>query len=126
MRAFVMVLVWLVVALAPSFAHAQDAEALRREIEQLRRQQEQYQKSIESLSQRLQRLESQPPPTSAQPSAPAPPLAQAPSNPSSQMTPLSPMDLARPRQPFGLYQQRGAGQLLFDMGVTGDFIGNLT
>src|SRR3989475_1201459 len=126
MRAFVMVLVWLVVALAPSFAHAQDAEALRREIEQLRRQQEEYQKSIESLSQRLQRLESQPPPTSAQPSAPAPPLAQAPSNPSSQMTPLSPMDLARPRQPFGLYQQRGAGQLLFDMGVTGDFIGNLT
>src|SRR5205085_1927131 len=75
MRAFVMVLVWLVVALAPSFAHAQDAEALRREIEQLRRQQEQYQKSIESLSQRLQRLESQPPPTSAQPSAPAPPRA---------------------------------------------------
>ena len=36
------------------------------------------------------------------------------------------MDLARPRQPFALYERRGAGQLLFDMGVTGDFIGNLT
>jgi hypothetical protein len=36
------------------------------------------------------------------------------------------MDLARPRQPFALYERRGAGQLLFDMGVTGDFIGNIT
>jgi hypothetical protein len=32
----------------------------------------------------------------------------------------------RPREPFSLYGQRGAGQLLFDMGVAGDFIGNLT
>ena len=39
---------------------------------------------------------------------------------------LSALDLARPRQPFALYQQRGAGQLLFDMGVTGDFVGSLT
>ena len=36
------------------------------------------------------------------------------------------MDLARPREPFALYKQRGPGQLLFDMGVAGDFIGNLT
>src|SRR5437870_5014483 len=35
-------------------------------------------------------------------------------------------ELARPRQPFSLYAQRGAGQLLFDIGVTGDFVGNLT
>ena len=126
MRAFVMVLVGVVVALMPALAHAQEAEALRREIEQLRRQQEQYQKAIEALSQRLQRLESQPAPTTAQPSAPGGSLAQTPSNPSSQMTPLSPVDLARPRQPFGLYQQRGAGQLLFDIGIAGDFVGNLT
>ena len=39
---------------------------------------------------------------------------------------LSPLDLLRPREPFSLYQQRGAGQLLFDMGVVGDFIGNVT
>jgi hypothetical protein len=38
----------------------------------------------------------------------------------------SPLDLIRPRQPFALYERRGPGQLLFDMGVTGDFIGNLT
>ena len=36
------------------------------------------------------------------------------------------MDLARPRQPFALYERRGSGQLLFDMGIAGDFIGNLT
>src|SRR5438309_476953 len=36
------------------------------------------------------------------------------------------MDLARPRQPFSLYQQRGSGQLLFDIGVAGDFVGNIT
>jgi hypothetical protein len=31
----------------------------------------------------------------------------------------------RPRQPFGLYGQRGSGQLLFDFGIAGDFVGNL-
>ena len=39
---------------------------------------------------------------------------------------VTPMDLARPREPFALYGQRGRGQLLFDMGVAGDFVGNLT
>jgi hypothetical protein len=34
--------------------------------------------------------------------------------------------LARPRQPFALYGQRGAGQLLLDFGVSADFTGNLT
>jgi hypothetical protein len=36
------------------------------------------------------------------------------------------IDLARPREPFALYGQRGSGQLLFDMGVVGDFVGNIT
>ena len=36
------------------------------------------------------------------------------------------MDLARPRQPFALSERRGPGQFLFDMGVAGDFIGDLT
>src|SRR5207247_9774586 len=116
----------LAVTLTPAVVGAQDTEALRRELEQLRRQQQEYQKGIEALSQRLQKLESQPAPTTAQPPPPGTPLAQSPSNPTSQMTPLTPMDIARPRQPFGLYQQRGAGQLLFDMGITGDFVGNLT
>ena len=118
--------VWAVVMLAPAVARAQDAEALRRELDALKKQQEQYQKAIEALSQRLQKLEAQPAPATAQPSAPGAPIAQAPSAPSGQMTPLSPIDLARPRQPFALYQQRGSGQLLFDMGVAGDFVGNLT
>ena len=34
--------------------------------------------------------------------------------------------MARPRQPFGLYTQRGSGQLLFDIGVSGDFVGSFT
>src|SRR6185436_14028352 len=127
MLRLMLAVVWALVMLAPAVARAQDAEALRRELDALKKQQEQYQKAIEALSQRLQKLEAQPAPATAQPAAPAPPVAQAPPGVSSgQMTPLSPIDIARPRQPFALYQQRGAGQLLFDIGVTGDFVGNLT
>ena len=127
MHALIIVVVCLVLALVPAPVQAQDAEALRRELEQLKRQQEEYQKAIEALSERLKRLESQPAPVAAPPVSPSPPpVAQAPGTPSSQTTPLSPMDVLRPRQPFSLYQQRGAGQLLFDFGVTGDFVGNLT
>ena len=125
------------VALAGAFAAepaaAQDAEALRRELEQMRKQfdsmKESYEKAINNLSERLQKLESAPPPT-------PPPVTVAPSPPAvaSQAPPATPgpsgtpslMDLARPREPFSLYERRGAGQLLFDMGITGDFIGNLT
>jgi hypothetical protein len=38
----------------------------------------------------------------------------------------SPLDLITPRQPFALYERRGPGQLLFDMGMVSDFVGNLT
>ncbi len=125
MRAFLVAAVWLALGLAPALAQAQDADALRRELEQLRRQQEQYQKAIEALSERLKRLETQsaPPAAAAAPPAPAPAAAATVVGP---VTPPSALDLARPRQPFALYQQRGAGQLLFDMGVTGDFVGSLT
>jgi hypothetical protein len=41
-------------------------------------------------------------------------------------TPPSLIDLARPRQPFGLYGERRQGQFLLDVGVVGDFIGNIT
>ncbi len=46
--------------------------------------------------------------------------AQAPAGPPS-LT-----QLAQPRAPFGLPERLGGGQLLFDIGVAGDFVGNLT
>jgi hypothetical protein len=123
MRRSIIVALWLMLANSPAVAEAQDAEALRKELEQLKRQQEQYQKAIEALSERLKRLESQPTPVAAPPVAPAPGVvaqtAPAPTAPSL-------IDLARPREPFALYGQRGSGQLLFDMGVAGDFVGNIT
>src|SRR5213593_667085 len=108
MRVQVPLFTLMCVALTCAPAPAQEAEALRKEIEQL-------QKQLKALGDRLQRLEAQPPPP-AQAPQPAPPPYPG----------ISPIDLARPRQPFALYQQRGAGQLLFDLGVTGDFVGNLT
>ena len=112
---------------------AQDAEALRKELEQMRKQfesmKEGYEKSINSLSERLQKLEQAP--------APARRRARAGRARGGQAAPARPaaaclrghavaLDLARPRQPFALYERRGPGQLLFDMGVAGDFVGNLT
>jgi len=112
--AFVVALACFVGFLAPP-AIAQDAEALKKEIEQLRKQ-------LESVTERLRRLEAQPAPVTPPPApSPAGPPAMAPPPPG-----MSLAELARPRQPFSLYAQRGAGQLLFDIGVTGDFVGNLT
>ena len=139
MRAFVVLALVIGVLVQASPARAQDAEALRREMEQMRKQfeaaQEQYKKALDSMAERLERMESRPQPAAApppvtqpvttQPTPAAPPAmgltAQRPpgSDP-------SPLDLIRPRQPFALYERRGPGQLLFDMGVTGDFVGNLT
>jgi hypothetical protein len=89
-------------------AATQDAEALRKELEQMRRQlsdvQQQYQKAIDAMTERLRRLE-------VRPEAVATPSA---------------MDLLRPRAPFALYGQRAPGQLLFDIGVAGDFVANFT
>src|SRR5437762_4134864 len=120
MRSLGIVISALLLAVTAAPAGAQDAAAMRREIEQLRQQ-------LQGLTERLQRLETQPQPQMAPPPPAQPaPLAQSPANPQTQMSPLSPTDLLRPRQPFALYQQRGSGQLLFDMGVTGDFIGSIT
>ena len=124
MRGFVIAAVWLASVLVPGLAAAQDADALRRELDQLRRQQEQYQKAIEALSERLKRLESQSAPSAVAPAPPPGAVAQP--APGATTAPPSLIDLARPRQPFALYGQRGAGQLLFDMGVAGDFVGNIT
>jgi hypothetical protein len=112
-------------------AGAQDAESLRRELGELRRQldqmKDQYEKSIDTLTRRLQQIEAAPPaPTpTATPPPPGAPPATALQTPTAPSTPgLG--DLARRREPFGLYQQRGPGQFLFDIGIAGDFVGNLT
>src|SRR5262249_42545720 len=100
-----------------------------------------YEKAIDDLSERLKKLESAPatspaapaPAPAASPPAPAPsvasPPAATPSAVSEAPPPAGPPSLralARPRQPFGLYERRGAGQLLFDIGVAGDFVGDIT
>ena len=120
MRSLGIVISALLVAVTAAPAGAQDAAAMRREIEQLRQQ-------LQGLTERLQRLETQPAPQMAAPPPAQPgPLAQSPANPQTQMSPPSATELLRPRQPFGLYQQRGSGQLLFDMGIAGDFVGSFT
>ena len=118
MRALTLMFITMCTAMVPAIAAAQDAAELRRQIEQLQRQ-------LQSVTDRLQRLEAQPqpPPGTPAPAAPAPAPGAAAPPPSST---LSAVDLARPRQPFSLYQQRGAGQLLFDIGIAGDFVGNIT
>jgi hypothetical protein len=121
------------VLMSPAPAAAQDVEALRQELQQMRKQfetmREGYEKAIDRLGERIQQLETRRQPASAAPApAPAPSgVAQAPASPpAAPAIAVTPLDLARPRQPFGLYSTRGPGQLLFDMGIAGDFIGNLT
>jgi hypothetical protein len=133
MRRWIVLTIIAAAVLAPAGASAQDAEAMRKELEQMRKQfesmKDSYEKSINSLSERLQKIEQAPPPAAVAPAPAAPAVGQvAPSaapDPASGGMP-SILDLARPRQPFALYERRGAGQLLFDMGIAGDFIGNLT
>src|SRR5262249_58016133 len=66
MRRWIGVSLLAAAPLLPQPAAAQDAEALRRELEQMRKQfegmKESYEKAINSLSERLQKLESAPPP----------------------------------------------------------------
>jgi hypothetical protein len=119
----------LVLMIAPP-AFAQDAESLRKELEQMRKQlqetQQQYQKAIDTLSERLQRLEARPEAIPAPtPAAPTTTVMPSPPAPAPSSTP-SAMDMLGRREPFALYGARGAGQLLFDMGVAGDFVANFT
>jgi hypothetical protein len=104
----------------PTCAYAQDVEALKREIEQMRKQ-------LQTLTERLQAVESQRPAAVAAPPAPGPAAPAAPAAPAPPATGAPSLaDLARPREPFGLYERRGPGQLLFDIGIAGDLVGNLT
>ncbi len=133
MRTLFGIVLLIAAALVPLPALAQEADSLRRQLDEMRRQfeamKEQYQKSMDAMAERIQRLESQPPapaPLAVQPAPPSgPTYAQAPT-PGAPTGQPSLLDLARPREPFPLYERRGAGQLLFDMGIAGDFIGNLT
>jgi hypothetical protein len=137
MRALVGICLLAAGALVPGSAAAQDTEALRKELEQMRRQFETmkdgYEKAINQLSDRLKTLESRPAAPAAVPAAAAPgtavPAVASREQMLGQAQPgitINPTELARPREPFSLYERRGAGQLLFDMGVAGDFIANIT
>lgn len=113
---------------APAFA--QDAESLRRELEQMRKQlqevQQNYQKAIDAMAERLQRLEARPQVATTPPvAAPGAVALQATGTPPPPAPP-SAMDLLGRREPFALYGQRAPGQLLFDIGVAGDFVANFT
>jgi hypothetical protein len=131
-----------VLVCSPAFA--EDVESLKKELEQMRQQFETmkngYEKAINQLGDRIKALESRTSPATAAPPAagsgapPAAPAVAAPPPPSAPAQPVaqapaetpSLLELVKPREPFALYQRRGAGQLLFDIGVAGDFIGDLT
>src|SRR5438309_7740831 len=102
MRVTTLLVALLCLALTPAVAAAQDPASLRREIEQL-------QKQLQSVTERLQRLEAQPPAPAAPPPAGAPAQPPGPAAGAPPTAPPSAADLLRPRQPFALYQQRGSG-----------------
>jgi hypothetical protein len=137
MRALVGICLLAAGALVPGPVAAQETEALRKELEQMRRQfetmKEGYEKAINQLSDRLKTIESRPSAPTAVPAAAAPgtavPAVASRDQMLSQAQPgitISPAELARPREPFSLYERRGPGQLLFDIGVVSDFVGNFT
>ncbi|HWN13495.1 MAG TPA: hypothetical protein VNU02_06525, partial [Candidatus Dormibacteraeota bacterium] len=131
MRSLISICLLIGGALLPLPAEAQEVESLRKELEQMRKQfdtmKDGYEKAINRLGERIQQLENRPQPAAAPPAAAPPPAAVAQAAPpAAPAVTINPMDLARPREPFSLYGQRGPGQLLFDIGVAGDFIGNLT
>ncbi len=117
-----------------------DLEVLREELRKtqadfhkLLELQQQTQRTMDALQKKLEALEAaQPsrPVTATSPSAQAAPESPASPPPTAQAPPPggfpSALDLARPREPFALYRERGPGQLLFDMGIAGDFVGDFT
>ena len=139
----------LVVSASVPAAHGatSELEALREELQKtqadfqkLLEMQQQTQRTMDALQQKLDAIEAARPaaavPTPGQTAEPAnatvpgtPPAtqttAQAPQSPQPGGLP-SLLELVRPREAFSLYKDRGPGQLLFDMGVTGDFVGDFT
>jgi hypothetical protein len=127
-------------------AGAQEIDAVRRELDSVRRQldaiRQQYEGRLRELTGRLEELErSRPPapaPTTAAPAAPAagssaPPVAGAAGASGGANTAAAPApaesaptlgEMLAPRQPFALAQPGRV--LLFDIGVSGDFVANAT
>ena len=125
-------------------AHAQDADALRRELEALRQQlatmAQSYEQRLKALSDRVEQLQGSAPapgaasspaaattpaatssPTAAAPAVDPPPavVATAKSTDSPSLT-----EVLAPRQPFALAAPGRV--LLFDIGVSGDFVTDFT
>jgi hypothetical protein len=145
-RSFVVVLLVLSSAGLSTPGFAQDADALRRELDALRRQlstmTQAYGERLKALSDRVEQLEGS--------RAPAPPMATAvPAGPSAAPVPPtrvgpatapvavaavasaapasegpSVREMLTPRQPFALSPPGRV--LLFDIGVSGDFVADLT
>ena len=142
-------LLWLTPWWSAAPARAQDTEALRRELGEVRRQldavREQYERRLHELTGRLDQLESHraatPPtapagpggpssaPTTAASPSPAPPATPAPLT-ATAAAPPPPAgeptlgEILTPRQPFALTQP--GRTLLFDIGVSGDFVTDFT
>jgi hypothetical protein len=124
----------------PGPAHAQDVDAVRQELSAVRRQldsiREQYEQRLRELTDRLEQVEIQrrtatpgatPGPTpAAAAGAPTPgpsvPLTAASSAPTGGEPSLR--EMLSPRQPFALAQP--GRTLLFDIGVSGDFVTDFT
>jgi hypothetical protein len=137
-----LVLLGIILAVRPEACGAtSDLDMLREELQRtqadfqkLLEMQQQTQRKMEELQRKLETIEATPPsgPSTAStltpqtglsagvPPSPQP-TAQAPTP-----APPSLVELARPREPFALYRERGPGQLLFDMGIVGDFVGDFT
>ena len=122
----------LVLSLWPGLAapvRAQETEAIRRELTEVRRQldtvREQYEQRLRELTNRLEQIESQRgAATPASPGAPAPPAATASAQAPSAGNEPTLREILTPRQPFALAQPARA--LLFDIGVSGDFVTDFT
>jgi hypothetical protein len=109
----------------------EDLSQTRQQFQKLLEMQQQTQQRMEELQKKLESLEATQPGRPA--TAVAPPPAGAPTPPTTAQAPApapgglpSALELARPREPFALYRDRGPGQLLFDMGISGDFVGDFT
>ena len=119
MRKLLTLIPFVVIVVLALPVAGQEIDTLRRELDQMRQQfqraQQDYQQALEVMTERLRRLEESTPPAT---------VARPPRDAAGTSEPTL-MDLARPREPFALATTRGAGVLLFDIGVAGDFVGNL-
>jgi hypothetical protein len=140
-----LVLLGIILAVRPEARGAtSDLDMLREELERtqadfqkLLEMQQQTQRRMEELQRKLEAIEANQPSGPSTAVAPTPQAVPPASAPSSQPTAQAPApapaggfpsltELARPREPFALYRERGPGQLLFDMGIVGDFVGDFT